>query len=343
MAPCPGVGESTTTSHTAGTGTSPPGTAPPGLNLPRARRQGEGEGWGTEEQTEEQPSKPTRPPQAAPLPVPLSQPPACQEAINCPASFGTPPALLGSLAPRQSHHLLAAAPCPAANTLTTHPHPRPPPPKTGPVCAHRSAGPAGRAGTRTPCAPSERPARSARHPAVVQHSRTLTHTRARSQPPLRTDPPGAPRDPLALAGQPCQAASSPAGYTNRLPSAHAPLAHTHKPHGLTPVLAGARAPLQEEALASRCLFPPLTPSLDLDPARGPAGTHPTAPRPRPREEDGDEDEESGALALLLQGLAAGTCPGLGDRRHRWGTRLTDATHWGLAPMSPCKAGASRAR
>lgn len=199
MAPCPGVGESTTTSHTAGTGTSPPGTAPPGLNLPRARRQGEGEGWGTEEQTEEQPSKPTPPPQATPLPVPLSQPPACQEAINCPASFGTPPAPPGSLAPRQSHHLLlAAAPCPAANTLTTHPHPRPPPPKTGPVCAHRSAGPAGRAGTRTPCAPSERPARSARHPAVVQHF-THTHSHTCSQPaPPAHRPPRSPAGPAGL-------------------------------------------------------------------------------------------------------------------------------------------------
>lgn len=78
MAPCPGVGESTTTtSHTAGTGTNPPGTAPPGLNLPRARRQGQREGWGPEEQTEEQRLKLTPLPQAAPHPVPLSQPPAC--------------------------------------------------------------------------------------------------------------------------------------------------------------------------------------------------------------------------------------------------------------------------
>lgn len=149
-------------------------------------------------------------------------------------------------------------------------------------------------------------------------------------------------DPLDSAGQPCQAAvaiTEPGRLHKQAARrtrsrAHARLAHTHKPHGLTPVLAGARAPLQEEALASRCLFPPLTPSLDLDPARGPAA--PTALCPQPREEDGDEDEGP----LLLQGLAVATCQGLGDRCYGWGTRQMSPTgDWHL-----CKAdtGTSRA-
>lgn len=199
MAPCPGVGESTTTSHTAGTGTSPPGTAPPGLNLPRARRQGEGEGWGTEEQTEEQPSKPTRPPQAAPLPVPLSQPPACQEAINCPASFGTPPALLGSLAPRQSHHLLlAAAPCPAANTLTNSPSPPSSTAQNRPRVRAQERRPGGTCRDTHPVCPQRAPGTQRSAPrgcATLTH--THSHTCSQPAPPAHR-PPRSPAGPAGL-------------------------------------------------------------------------------------------------------------------------------------------------
>lgn len=35
---------------------------------------------------------------------------------------------------------------------------------------------------------------------------------------------------------------------------------------------------------------------------------------------------AGHSPLLLQALAVGACPGLGDRCCQWGTGLTDATH-----------------
>lgn len=234
-------------------------------------------------------------------------------------------------------------PCPAANTLS--------PPSTGQnrprVCTEQRS-PGGTCRHTHPECPQ--PGVTAlstqrftpRGCATLTHTHTETHTCARSQPPpAHPDPAG-----LGWAVPRPGRLHKQAGRRSRGSRAHAGPAHTHKPHGLTPGLAGARAPLQEEAPASRCLFPPLTPSLNLDPAGGPEGTHPAALRPQPREEDGGEDEESGALTPAAPRAGSGHLPGArGQMLLGWATRLTDATHRGLAPMSPCKAGtgASRAR
>lgn len=183
MAPCPGVGDSTATSHTAGTGTNPPGTAPPGLR-------------GPEEQPEEQRFKLTPPPPAASptrTPIPTTSVPARNKP---PCVLRHPPC-----APRQAGPSpkapppLAAAPCPAANTqlpLTPSLH------RPGRAPCARSPG--GDVQAHAPRVPRLR--------ALVQGSHT--HTRVLSCPPV---PCGTRR--------PCQAgrarASSPAGCTSRLP------------------------------------------------------------------------------------------------------------------------------
>lgn len=328
MAPCPGVGESTTASYTAGTGTKPPGTAPPSLNLPRDRQQAEGEGWEATE-TEEHQLKLTPPPQAA-LPTCTPLPAAGVPGRNklsrvlrhppCTPRQPGPP-------PKPPSPLCSSLPC------SQHAHP-PAPARTGPVCAHTGAQPQRDVQAHAPhVPPAGVTAPSAQRPTPCSCA-TLAHTVLAASTPLHA---GflALWDPLFSAGQPCQAvvAVTVPGRLHKQAArrtrsrAHARLAHTHKPHGLTPVLAGARAPLQEEALASRCLFPPLTPSLDLDPARGPAA--PTALCPQPRQEDGDEDE--GSLALAAPRAGSGHLPRAWGQMLRMG-HSTDVTHWGLAPM-----------